>query len=419
MTKQPSTTSLAYPCFLITLCAFFLFYKYILQIYPSIMTDELMNDFNLTGESLGFLAATFYYAYMIAQLFVGILLDKFSTRWLTAGAILCCGVGVMVFAKTIDLYTAGSARVLMGIGVAFATISYMKVASVWFPPKHYAFVSGLLATAAMAGAVFGEAPLALLLTHYGWRQVLFVTGMVGIVLAAIFAITARDNNPAANHGVKSKKQITLADLLGILTNPTNWLLMLYSGLAFSPVVVLGGLWGNPFIEQAYGLTKTQTAGMMSLMFIGLGLGSPFFGYLSDRLGVRRNIMLAGTGMSLIAILFVLYCPSMPLFFLASLLFLFGFGIGSFMIAFTLGKEANKLYLTATVVAMINSCDAFLDAVTEPLIGKFLDLTWDGKVVNGVPYFSLTNYHTALAILPIYLLLACGLLFWVKDTRVQS
>jgi len=64
--------------------------------------------------------------------------------------------------------------------------------------------------------------------------------------------------------------------------------------------------------------------------------------------------------------------------------------------------------------MINSSDALLDALTEPFIGKLLDMGWDGKVVHGVHQFSLHSYHIALSVLPLYLVIGAILLLWLKE-----
>ena len=258
-----------YPILVMSLCAAFLFYKYVLQVYPSIITNELMREFNLSGAGLGNLAATFYYAYMIAQIFVGILLDKYSTRWLTAFAIFNCALGLILFAHTQSLFIAQMARGLMGVGVAFATVAYMKAAAVWFQPKQYAFVGGLLATAAMAGAVFGQAPLSFFIKLSDWHTCLYVIGVIGFVLAALFAVIVRDK-PVDNANTEHTG-VSFSDVISLVKNKQNWLLTLYSGLAFSPIAVFGGLWGNPFIQQAYQLTSTEAASMISLVFIGLGI----------------------------------------------------------------------------------------------------------------------------------------------------
>lgn len=402
-----------YPVLLISLCAAFLFYKYVLQIYPSTITEQLMAEFNLTGAGLGNLAATFYYSYMVTQLFVGVILDKYSTRWLTALAIFACALGTLFFSQTESLLTAELARTLMGIGVAFATVAYMKVAASWFPPQRYAFISGLLATAAMAGAVFGQAPLSYAINLYGWRPSLYVLSLGGFALAALFWLAVRDKAPVSTNSHHAK--LSFADILSIFKSKQNWLLTLYCGLAFTPIAVFGGLWGNPFIQAAYHLSKTEAASMVSLVFIGLGLGSPILGILSDRIGDRVQVMFYCTLISCAALSVALYYPNLPTWLLVLLLFTFGFALGAFMIVFALGKELNSAALTATVIAMINASDGILTGVTEPAIGKLLDLNWDGSIVNGIHHFSLTSYRMALSVLPLYLLIAAGLLLWVRQT----
>jgi len=406
-----------YPMLVLTLCALFLFYKYVLQIFPSVITQELMREFQLTGTGLGNLAATFYYTYVVAQLFVGVILDKYNTRVLTSLAILTCALALLWFANTESIFAALFARGLMGIGVAFATVAYLKLAASWFKPQHYAFVSGLLATAAMAGAVFGQAPLAYMIANLSWRPSLSLIGSVGIGFSILFLIFVR-NNPKTLIKNETIHKITLNEIVQIFKNKQNWLLTLYCGLAFTPIAVFGGLWGNPFLEQAYALSKTQTASLLSLVFIGLGLGSPVIGFVSDYFGNRRLVMLFTTLISFLALSAVLYCTNMPIWLLTIMLFVFGFFIGAFMLAFTIGKETNSPLLTATVVAMINSCDALLTAITEPFIGKILDLNWDGKIVAGVHHFQTSSYHMGLSVLPIYLFLACILLMWVKETKSE-
>ena len=335
--RKESRLFLTYPVLVICLAAAFLFYKYVLQIYPSIITVQLMQQFHLTGAGLGGLAATFYYTYMITQLFVGFLLDRYSTRWLTSLAIFTCALGVLLFSQSQTLLWAGISRGLMGVGVAFATVSYMKLAAVWFPPKQYAFVSGLLATAAMSGAVFGQAPLAWLISLFGWQCCLSIVGIAGFGLSFLFCSIVRDD-PGYLQQKSPQSSLSFKEMMQVFKSKQNWLLTLYGGLAFAPVAVFGGLWGNPFLEMAYQLSKTQAASMVSLVFIGLGLGSPLLGLLSDRLNNRRHVMLVSTLVSCIAITLVLYCHPLSTGFLSTLLFIFGFGLGAFMLVLQWGKK---------------------------------------------------------------------------------
>lgn len=408
-----------YAWIVIACSAFFLFYKYVLQVLPSVMTNPLMHAFHVQGAGLGNLAATYFYTYLIVQLFAGPLLDRYSLRYLTALAIAISGIGTLGFAMAHTLAEATLARSLIGVGAAFATVSYMKAAAVWFKPQQFAFVGGLLATAAMIGALVGETPLALLVSHTGWRQSLIYCGLAGLLLSILFFILVRDKNPNISvTATRTSLMSTFRELLTLLKKKNNWLLTLYCGLAFAPLAVFGGLWGNAFLSTAFHITTIKASSFTSLVFLGLAIGSPTLGFISDRLTNRFNIMLLGLLLSLISIIAVLYLP-LPLVLVAIALFSFGFGTGAFMLGFTIGKEQNSLALSASVIALINTGDGILGAVTEPMTGKLLDYFWNGKIVHGVHYFSTHDYRIALSLLPLYLFAALVFLCFIKDRREKK
>lgn len=407
-----------YPWIVIILCSFFLFYKYVLQVSPSVMTKELMSEFNVHGAGLGNLAATYFYAYLVAQFFVGPLLDRYSPRILTTIAIVICAFGAFAFANTHSLFSAEIARALMGVGTAFATVSYMKMSAMWFRSNQVAFVDGLLATAAMMGALCGQVPLTMLVAETGWRTSLIYCGVFGLFFAFLFFMIVKDKKDPNIHQAKpiTDSSIKMSDIKALLKDKKNWLLTFYSGLAFTPIAVLGGLWGNPFFEVAHHLTSTQAAYFTSLIFIGLAIGSPLFGYFAGRLGDSVRVMIIGTCIALSSLVMAIYLTELPLWLFGTLLFTFGMGTGVFMLSFSLGKEINHIGLAATVVALINTGDALFGSFTEPLIGKVLDLYWDGTIINGVHHFSAQNYHVALSVLPLYLLLGLLCLLGLKKLR---
>lgn len=405
-----------YPIIVILLCAGFLFYKYILQVYPGIITHQLMQEFNLNGAGLGNLAANYFYAYLITQLFVGILLDKYNSRYLTSFAILMGALGAILFASAHTLGQAQFGRILMGFASAFATVSYLKNTALWFKPKHFAFVGGLLATAAMSGAIFGEAPLSLLIQHIGWRHSVMVIGFAGILFAILCFLILRDKK--ANPQTEIKYGISFKDFVGVIKKKQNWLLTFYSGLTFTPLAVFGGLWGNPFLVSVHQLTTTQAATLISFSFLGFGVGSPLLGLISDRLSSRKFVMFWGTLLSFVTISCVIYISNLHFVLMAILLFCFGFGIGGFMLCFALGKDLNSLAVTATVMAMINTGDSLFGSFTEPLIGKILD-SHHYTMAQGAYIFSPEAYQVGLSLLPLYLLCGLLLLAVIKNPTVTK
>lgn len=403
-----------YPWFVILMSAFFLMYKYILQVFPSVMTPDLMSEFKITGTGLGNLAATFFYSYFVAQLFVGYLLDRFGVRFLAGISIAVSAIGAYLFAVVHDLHAAQFGRALMGIGAAFATVSYMKNVAIWFKANQFALVGGLLATAGMMGAVFGQAPLSLLVTAYGWRDTLYFIFILGIVIAGLYLLIVRDEDKTSVKHIKLPN-ITYHDVIAVFKNPQNWVLTFYSGLAFAPLAVFAGLWGVPFLTLSHQLTPAMAASLTSSAFVGFAVGSPVLGYLSDRWGERKKLMLIGSLLSFIALLLVIYWDSLSYIPTLISMFIFGFGTGAFMLGFAVGRDINPITMAATIVGLINTGDAIFGAISEPLVGKLLDIRWAGELINGARVFSIENYHLALALLPIYLSIALLLVFFIKDT----
>lgn len=412
--KVTSAQPRYYAWVVLSLCALFLFYKYVLQVSPSVMTDELMRQFHLNGVGLGNLAASFFYPYLVAQLFVGPLLDRYNPRLLTTTAIALCGLGAVLFAHAENVGFALLARGLMGVGVSFATLSYLKMSTLWFKPKQFAFVSGLLATGAMLGSMAGQAPLAWLVSRVGWQLSLFYCGVFGFALAVMFYMVVKNKSPhALTVSAANQHTVKWRDVTQLLKLKRNWLLMLYSGLAFSPLAVLGGLWGTTFEQTLFHLSKPEAASLTSSMFLGLAVGAPVFGWLSSRLNHYFTIMWTGLLLSLVSLLWALYLSSFSVWFEAVSLFLFGFGTGAFMQGFTVGKALNSAWLAASVMALINTGDALFGAFTEPLVGKLLDVFRQGKTINGVAFFGLHDFHDALSLLPLYLASALLILFLLR------
>lgn len=423
MTKNNTSQTLSkfYPWAIVILSSTFIFYKYIMQVSPSVMTNQIMKTFHVHGAGLGEIAATFFYSYLIMQIFAGYLLDRFSVRYLCTLAIAMSSVGTYIFAYADILGIAYLGRLMMGLGVGFATISYMKLATTWFKPNRFALITGLLATAAMVGAIIGEAPLAWLITYVGWRGSLKIVAYLGFILTILYVSVVRDRPKDLEISIQKSTNgvIRLKDVGTILLNPQNWLLTFYSGLAFSPLAVFGGLWGTPFVKEAYNLTVAQAASLISFVFFGLAIGGPILGYISDQLQNRRRIMFIGIFLSLSSLLCVIYINNVPIWLLAILLFLFGFNTGAFLLGFAIGKEINILAVTATVMALINTGDAIFGAFTEPLIGFFLDINWQHKLVAGAPYFGVNNYHKAFTLLPVYLILAAIFIYFIKEPKKST
>jgi MFS family permease len=406
-----------YPWLVLLMSCLFLFYKYIAQFSPSVMTNDLMQQFNLHATGLGGLAACYFYSYLVAQLFAGPLLDRYSARYLSFVALLLISLGLFGFAHADHLKAAYFFRLLMGVGAAFATVSYLKLAAVWFSEKLYNLVAGLLATAASFGALTSQTPLAFSVAHYGWRHTLLYAALLGFFVAVLYWFFVRDKSKVnLTDDLQLTPSFNFTGLKQLVKSKKVWFLTVYSGFAWAPLAVFGGLWGNPFLQATYNLTITQASGMVTVAFVGLAFGGPVCGYVASKLNKRLLVMFAGLVLSFFSVTYVVFANSHSLLLLAIALFVFGFGTGAFMLGFAFGKSWFPVSIMASFVALVNTGDGLFTAASEPFVGKLLDYFWQGKIVNGVRIYSVHSYHLAMTTLPVFLLLAMVALFYVKESE---
>jgi len=398
------------------LSAIFMFYKYALEVSPSVMTTTLMRAFHINGTQLGNLAACYFYSYLLFQIPAGLLLDKYGPRIITTIAIGCCALGSIIFARSETFLMAFVGRFLTGAGAAFAAISCLKLIANWFSYKRFAFMAGLMMTVAMLGAVGGQAPLAAFIERLNWRSAMEIIGIAGLILGILFWLIVRDiasSHKQDKHMAPAKVKF-VPTLKKIFSHPQSWFLSIFSGFAFGPVMVFGGLWGVSFLSEAYQLTHHTAAQYLSLIFIGFAVGAPIFGWLSDYLGNRRLVMFWGTFASLLFLSGIIYMHLSHALLILSL-FLFGTAISSFLICFTMIREIHPPIFAATSVGFMNAFDALFGAFSDPLTGKFLDLSWSGGLREGARIFSVEAYKTAFLTLPIYLIISLVLVYWIKET----
>jgi sugar phosphate permease len=416
MSKKNYFLTTIYPWVVWVLAASFFYYKYLIQVSPGVMSAELMSAYSLTGAGLGNLAACFFYGYLLMQIPVGLLLDRFSPGKITAIALLTCALGIFLFAHSVSLVTACLSRFLIGLSASFAAVSCFKLTSIWFPPKRFAFVAGLSMTAAMLGAIGGQAPLSLLVNQFGWRHALEFIAILGFILSFFIWLIIKDRQEITpcHLTAKTDEMPFMSKLRALLKHKQTWLLSIYSGLAFAPVSVFGGLWGVSFLEEAYALDVSRSAHYISIIFIGFAIGCPLTGWLSDYIGQRKIIMALGTILALMSLSIVVYLP-IPLSLLSFSLFLFGIGASCFFLCFSMIRELHSLIFTGTVLGFMNTFDSICEAVTEPLIGKLLDFNWTGTYKHGARAFSLHDYHHSLLALSIYFIIALVLLLFIKET----
>jgi MFS family permease len=395
------------------LAAAFFGYGWALRVSPSVMVGDLMRDFAVGAAALGHLSAMYLYPYALLQLPVGVLMDKVGPRRLMAAATALVAVGCVVFALAGAVSGAYVGRALIGIGSAFTWVGVLSVIAQWFPASRFAMLGGFGQFIGMSCAALGQGPLAALVEASGWRATLWLFAALGGMLAMLIALMTRDRP----HPATSATRLT-DGLRVVLSNRQSWLYAFAAMAMITPCMAFAGLWAVPYLGAAYGIER-QTAGVIaSLMFLGLGCGAPLTGWVSDRLGRRKPLVMAGLVVTVLTMLAVLYLPRLPVAAIAGLIFLCGIANATFVLCFAGSRDHNPAWASGVAIALVNCLVITTGALFQPLLGTILDALWDGSMAGGARIYTPETYRTALALLPAFGLIGLVTTPLLRDARPE-
>jgi MFS family permease len=368
---KPAETVMLKPLFFVAwlLCAIFYFFQYAVRSVPGIMQEQLSAAWG--GNHIGAIVSAYYIAYAAMALVAGVLLDRYGARRTIPVGVAVVGIGCLIFAQG-SLVAGMVGYVLQALGAIFAFIGSSYVAARYLPPRLLALFIGLTQMMGMAGAAFGSKPVQMAIDpsgsfHVAWQYVWLAFAAAGFALAAAiwFIMPSEGGDSASHHGPLSTT--TLLDPFKIIfSNVQSWLAGVVGGLLFLPTTIGALVWATSFLHSGEHMTMAAAASDASMVPIGWVIGCPLLGYISDKIGRRKPVLIGGALLMLAAGLAAIYVPvgTLPPYSVALVL---GIASGAAMIPFSMMKEVNPAQVKGTAAGVMN----FLVFATTGLMSPFI------------------------------------------------
>ncbi|MFP8957313.1 MFS transporter [Natrialbaceae archaeon A-CW3] len=377
----------------------------IYRLSTAVLAEELMAGFRTTGAQLGTLHAMFFWIYALMQLPTGILADRVGPRRTAAAGGLAMNVGAIWFALADGYASALGARALVGLGASVIFVCILRFCANWFRADEFATVTGLSFAVSGFGGVLATTPLALAAGSAGWRTTIGALGLFGVAFSLVVYLVVRDTPKRAGfdpiEGVPGQPTLSTAavrrHVRSVLADRVTWvvsvLLFCTSGLNLT----LFGLWGVPYVVQTYGVSVTYASVFTLLGGVGMIVGPPALGWLSDRLERRVELMVAGAVIYTAALGLIALLGKPPLAIVALVYFLTGALLGAFVLSYALVKDRHPASASGISTGVINGAAFFGAAILPTAMGYALDSYWTGTLEAGVRVYTATGYRIAFVI----------------------
>ena len=392
------------------LTAVFYCYQYSMRSAPAVMVPELSTAFGLSAVGVASLVGLFYYAYAPFSLVAGVTLDGLGPRKVIPIGAASVAIGAILF-STGDPTLGRLGRLMQGAGGVFALIGAVYLVSTYMPASRAATLIGVTQMFGMAGGSAGQFVVGPLITSgMPWSRFWLVMGLIGIPIAFLLFMLIPNRKPESGQTQPGGGLGLAARAMGaVFVNPQSILCGLIAGLIFIPTTIFDMVWGVRYLQEAHGLPYSAAVLRSAAVPFGWMIGCPLLGWLTDRIG-RRKPVIIGASLALLAFLaLILFGPAhlLPPY---SLGLLAGIASGAAMIPYTVIKEANRPEHSGTATGIINFINFSMTALLGPVFASRL-IAASGGAERDVTHYQATFtpllYGVVLAILLTLLLRETG------------
>jgi len=338
-------------------CSLF-FLSQFYRVSNAVIAPQLLNDLSVDTRGLGLISASFFYAFALTQIPISLLLDKVGPRSMmtTLSAVGIFGAVIFSWADSLAFGVAG--RVLLGIGMACNLMGTYKLLTLWFSPKTFATLAGIVVALGTAGNMVATTPLVVLVDQMGWRASFQFIAVLNLILTLLFYVIVRDrpsgniaDSPAATMNI----QQSLANLRILFAQKDYWIISLATFARYGIFAAFQALWAGPYLMEVMGYSALTTGNLIFLLTVGMILGAPCWGTVSDRVfNTRKWVIVAGSiSILLTMIILALIPPGTSVSVLSPLFFCLGFFNATGLLMYPHIKELVPSEMSGAAMTGIN------------------------------------------------------------------
>lgn len=379
----------------------FVIYAFCLNTAGSVFSVAIKTSLNLSDIQVSYATGAFIAGFALMQIPAGYLLDRYSAKIVVSSGVLLLALGNVLTSYSDGLVFFTLSNFLQGVGGSFAFIATAVLISNWFPPRVFPVLFGLTQTLSCVLAGVIHYVFLLALTTLSWNELYKYLAIVGLIIFALTVLIVR--SPKMDKS--TEKPLSLGKALRIVCrDPQIWLCSIAAATTFGVLLAYAGVWYMK-IQTFYSVSQDDSSILSALIFVGIGVGTPLFGYVSNLLKSRVMVAHITIVLGLMMLLLGLYLPHYnfnSLILINVISFLIGFFLSGSMILYTIVSEISTDNTRGVALSIVNTFVFLFNTVLVIL-----------------PYMFVTDasqhFFTYLWALPFCGLISLLCLYFIKDS----
>ena len=388
------------------------------RVSNAVIAPILIQDLSLDTEGLGLISASFFYAFALAQIPISLFLDKIGPRNLMTALSAIGILGALVYSWADSLVLGVTGRILLGAGMACNLMGTFKLLTLWFSPRKFATLMGVVIAIGTVGNMVATTPLVVLVENIGWRAGFQLIAAINLLLTLVFYVVVCDPPATLPNNQDPGSSMSLHDVFGniqlLFKQKDYWIISFSTLVRYGVLAAFQALWAGPYLMEVMGYSALATGNLILLLNFGMILGAPCWGTLSDRLfKTRKGVVIAGLiGIVLTIIILTLIPAGIHLAVLALLFFCFGFFNAAGLLMYPHIKEMMPLAMAGVAMTGVNFFNMIGPAVFLQGLGSLMQALYPDSS-RGPEAF-----NAAFILCSVCLVIATTLYFFTSEKRLD-
>lgn len=266
---------------------------YVDRVCISSAKDSISGDLGLTDIQMGWVLSAFALGYALFQVPGGALGDKYGVRRVMTTIMVLWSIFTSLTGAAWNYTSMLFFRFIFGAGEAGAFPNISRAAFSWVPTQERGKFQGINFSGSRLGAAFALPLVAYLIKAWGWRNIFYFFGLIGILFAVLFYAFFR-NKPEDHSGlsdeekeyiVKNRQQEvekTGGDLsLKTIISSKNVILAMIQYIGSNFIFFFMLTWLFPYIKAKYELSLVATGFYAMLPLLAGAVGNWVSGFMVD------------------------------------------------------------------------------------------------------------------------------------------
>ena len=343
---------------------------YAMQVLPSINIIEMKATLHINNYQIAQIKNAFLFTYVLMQIPVGLLFDRYESKKLLALALIIFGIGNVLFALTTNYYLALLARAMMGFGGSFSFIGCLYLSRIWMSASVFALMVAVTESLLGVSSAGFNTLFTLMKAHYTYQDIAFGTGIFSFCLAlAAYGILTEKTEKTEKESASSYLKRSLPK---ILTNKIIILLTAFTGFAFVSYGVMTNLWAVEYLKKTFELQQIHAVMINSLTSIGFIIGCPLITFIANRTSMLKTMIV---GSILITVTSTLsYIIDIPIYEQMTVLLLLGIFTSCSILPFIIAKYVTDGKTYGLASGLINMSFGGMSIIFNKISGHLLTVT---------------------------------------------